>query len=191
MPALSPGARGRLLRLARAAIEARLAGRPAPAPPDLPELSEPRGAFVSLHRRADGALRGCVGYAEALYPLAEAVTRAAVLAATADERFSRLTLEELPEVVLDISVLTPPRPIAAPEVTVGVHGLLVQHGGRRGLLLPQVAVEQAWSREQFLDATCRKAGLEAGCWRVPEVGLLAFEAEVFRECSGTPLEPES
>jgi AmmeMemoRadiSam system protein A len=178
---LSPEARQTLLRLARRAIEASLKRESPPSQEASQELRQPRGAFVTLKRRSDGALRGCVGYVEARFPLAECVARAAVSAATLDGRFDSVTLEELPDLALDISALTPLCPIAPEDVQVGVHGLMIRLGSRAGLLLPQVAVEYGWDRETFLDHTCRKAGLPVGAWKRPEAELLGFSATVFGE----------
>jgi AmmeMemoRadiSam system protein A len=178
---LSPEARHTLLGIARRAIAARLAGE-SPPREDVPEeLRRPCGAFVTLKRRGDGELRGCVGYVEAGYPLAEAVSRAAATAATEDSRFDPVMPEELAALTLDISVLGPLRPIVPADVQVGTHGLVIRHAGCGGLLLPQVAREHGWDREAFLDATCRKAGLPAGAWRNPDAELLAFTATVFGE----------
>jgi AmmeMemoRadiSam system protein A len=181
---LSEAARRCLLVRARAAIEAQLGGAPLPEE-DLgelrAELERRSGAFVTLSRRADGELRGCVGLPEPLYPLAEAVARAAVAAALYDRRFDPVAVSELPGLSLHVSVLGDLLPIAPEDVRVGLHGLVIRHGGRSGLLLPQVAAERGWERERFLDETCRKAGLPAGTWRRPGCELLAFTAIVFGE----------
>jgi AmmeMemoRadiSam system protein A len=132
-----------------------------------------------LRRRSDGELRGCIGYVEAVRPLHEAVAEAARLAATEDHRFEPVGRSELEHLHVEISVLTPLSPTSADEVVVGTHGLVVRHGGRSGLLLPQVPVEQGWDREAFLDHACRKAGLPAGTWKRPDAELLSFGAEVF------------
>jgi AmmeMemoRadiSam system protein A len=173
--------RGALLALARRAIAARLAGAPAPALPPGEALRAQRGAFVSLHRRGDGSLRGCVGFVEPLFPLAEAVARAAVAAATGDPRFAPVTAGELAALRIDVSVLGPTHAIRPEAVEVGVHGLVLRHRGCSGLLLPQVPVEHGWDRTAFLDHVCLKAGLGAGAWREAGAELLAFGAEVFRE----------
>jgi AmmeMemoRadiSam system protein A len=179
MTPLSREARGKLLGIARQAIDARLRGeRFAPVAGD-PRLLEARGAFVTLSRRGTGELRGCVGYVEPLFPLAETVARAAVAAALEDDRFARVTGAELPSLSIDLSLLEPPRPIRAEEVEVGRHGLIVSCGGRRGLLLPQVPVEQGWDRERFLEQTCLKAGLPKAAWRRADTELLGFAAELF------------
>ena len=171
----------RLLLTARRAIAAHLAGeRPAPEEPTL-GLRAPRGAFVTLRRREGGELRGCVGVMEAQAPLLETVARVAVMAATADGRFDPVTPGELAGLGLEVSVLGPLCPVNPQEVQVGRHGLLLRSGERHGVLLPQVALEQGWDRETFLDRACGKAGLSAGAWRQPEVQVLAFTAEVFSE----------
>lgn len=180
---LSPGARGRLIAIARQAIDAELRGRPAPRP-DLrldAELLRKSGAFVTLSRKQDGELRGCVGYIEPVLPLAETVARAAVGAAMKDGRFPAVRPDELPSLSVHVSVLAPPVPIDPERVEVGRHGLIVQRGSFRGLLLPQVPAEWGWDREGFLEAVCRKAGLPGGAWKEPDTELLAFEAEVFGE----------
>jgi AmmeMemoRadiSam system protein A len=179
--ALSEQAGLALLRLARRAIEARLAGRPGPPWPDDPELQAHGGVFVSLHARSDGALRGCVGFVEPLFPLGEAVCRAAVAAASEDPRFAPVTASELPTLVLDVSVLGAAQPIRPEAVQVGVHGLVLRHRGLSGLLLPQVPVEHGWDRIGFLDHLCLKVGLPPGAWQEAGAQLLAFTAVVLRE----------
>jgi AmmeMemoRadiSam system protein A len=172
--------RRRLFEVARAAIAARAAGRSAVPHQASGVLGEKHGAFVTL-RRCDGELRGCVGYVEPLYPLIETVGRAAIAAAFEDGRFAPVTAEELPSLRVEISVLGPVRPIQAESVQPGVHGLIVRHAGRSGLLLPQVATEHGWDRQTFLEHTCRKAGLPSGAWRSPGAELLAFTATVIGE----------
>ena len=172
-------ARSRLLRMAREAIEAQLRGK-APAPvAGNPWLEEARGAFVTLSRRGTGELRGCIGYVEPLFPLAETVARAAVAAALEDDRFAPVTATELPSLSIDLSLLEAPHPILAEQVEVGRHGLIVSCGGHRGLLLPQVPVEHGWDRTTFLEHTCLKAGLPRDAWRRPDAELMGFTAEVF------------
>jgi AmmeMemoRadiSam system protein A len=176
---LAREARGRLLRIAREAIGAKLRGQGVvPAAEDL-GLREPRGAFVTLSHRGSGELRGCIGYVEPLFPLAETVSRAAVGAALEDDRFPPVTAVELPSLSIELSVLEPPHPIRAEEVEVGRHGLIVSRAGRRGLLLPQVPVEHGWDREAFLEHTCLKAGLPKDAWRRTDTELSGFAAEVF------------
>lgn len=175
-----------LLRVARAAI-ARAIG--APIGPE-PELAPPigtverssSGAFVSLHRRRGHELRGCIGCFEGSARLDETVARMAVEAATHDPRFPPVRPFELEGLTIEISVLGPMLDLGDPRgVEVGKHGLVVGRGGRRGVLLPQVASEYGWTREEFLDHTCVKAGLEPGDWRRPGTRLQTFTAEVFGE----------
>ena len=169
-----------LLELARTTIAAGLCDRPLPSPtPDSAILLETRGAFVTL--KIDGALRGCIGHVIGVAPLWRGVRDNAVAAAFDDPRFPPLTADELERSHIDISVLTPLCRSSAEEVVVGRHGILIESGAARGLLLPQVATEYGWDRETFLDHTCRKAGLEPGCWRRPETTISTFSAEVFAE----------
>lgn len=179
MSELSGEQRRLLLAVARRAIEARLRGLELASEPADAALREQRGAFVTLRRRDNGELRGCVGYVEPRFPLVETVARAAAVAATHDDRFAPVSLEEVPGLSLDVSALGPVAPIAPADVIVGTHGLVIRHLGRTGLLLPQVAIEHGWAAEEFLDQTCRKAGLPVGAWRAPGVALLGFTAEVF------------
>ncbi len=144
-------------------------------------LLSQRACFVTLWRRDSGDLRGCRGECSAHQPLAVAVGFMALAAALDDPRFTSVTTEELPELRIEISVLTPLRPIEPEQVEIGRHGLLIVEGRRRGLLLPQVAVEHQMQREQFLDAVCWKAGLAADTWRSAAARLWAFETETWME----------
>ena len=173
--------RRRLLEVARQAILCGLDGASPPAPSASPALAEKRGAFVTIARRADGELRGCIGYVEPLFPLVETVWRAANAAAFHDHRFAPITRRELAEVSIEISVLSAPAPIRAEDIVVGTHGLILHSGGRSGLLLPQVATDHGWDSAMFLDQTCLKAGLRPGAWRQPGAELLGFTATVFGE----------
>ncbi|HUO59966.1 MAG TPA: AmmeMemoRadiSam system protein A [Candidatus Acidoferrales bacterium] len=170
--------RQQLLQLARQSIAAHLRREPLPEP-DLPEhLRQPRGAFCTLHLQ--GKLRGCIGYVEPLFPLWQTVMRTAIAAATEDPRFAPLTMAELPHIQIELSVMSPLRPISHQEIEVGVHGLMISQGGRRGLLLPQVATEWGFDRETFLTETCHKAGLRRDAWQHGAT-IEAFTAEVFGE----------
>ncbi len=181
---LSDPERNTLLAIARGAIASRLGGPAPPARPQGGTLGEKRGVFVTLRRKADGELRGCVGFSEARFPLAEAVERAAQLAAFEDGRFPPVTAAEVDALVFDISVLSPLRPIAPDAVEVGRHGLLIRHAGRAGLLLPLVPVQFGWDREEFLEHLCGKAGLPKDAWRKQDVELLAFTTELVEEEEG-------
>ena len=169
---LDPLERRSLLRAAREAIAARLAGRRPELPKATGSLALPRGAFVTLRRAADEELRGCVGQMEADQPLLETVAAMAVAAATRDGRFAPVSARELDSLRIEISVLSPLEPIRPADVEVGRHGLLLRCGDRRGVLLPQVPAEHGWDREAFLAHTCEKDGragrrLEAARGRAP------------------------
>jgi AmmeMemoRadiSam system protein A len=149
------------------------------APAGAGRLKEIRGAFVTLH--VDGELRGCVGYPLPVKPLDETIIEMAVAAASQDTRFEPLGAEEMDRLGIDISVLGLPEPVADPsEVVVGRHGIIISKGFRRGLLLPQVAVEQGWDRETLLDHGCLKAGLPRDAWR-KGAKIEVFTAQVFSE----------
>jgi uncharacterized protein len=168
-----------LLRIVRERIAAELRRAPydPPEPPSA-ALFAPGGAFVTL--REGRELRGCIGRFEAPGPLYRTISEMARSAAFEDPRFSPLRPEELPRVHVEISVLTPLRPIEPSEVVVGRHGLYVVRGFYRGVLLPQVATEQGWDAETFLSETCRKAGLPREAWR-KGASVFGFEAFVFGE----------
>jgi AmmeMemoRadiSam system protein B/AmmeMemoRadiSam system protein A len=145
--------------------------------PKNPGLQAPRGAFVTLKKR--GRLRGCIGFVEPVAPLYQTVAMAAVYAAVKDSRFQPVAAGELDDLEIEISVLSPPRRIHNPEqVRVGKHGLIIARDNHRGLLLPQVPVENGWSRRTFLQQACLKAGLPKDAWR-SGAQILVFEAMVF------------
>jgi AmmeMemoRadiSam system protein B/AmmeMemoRadiSam system protein A len=169
-----------LLKLARAALTEFLARRT-----EIEDLTgrakfaTPRGAFVTLTKAGD--LRGCIGFIEPVLPLGRAVIRTAIYAATEDPRFPPVGAAELKDLRIEISVLTPAREVANPaQVVVGTHGLIVEKDGAKGVLLPQVPVENGWDRETFLDQGCLKAGLPADAWK-HGARLSVFQAIVFHE----------
>jgi AmmeMemoRadiSam system protein A len=170
-----------LLQAARDSITAQLKGKAAtPVKAPSPVLEEPRGAFVSLHRR--GQLRGCIGYLEAVKPLLQTVREMAPAAAFQDPRFGPLQADELADLEIEISVLTPMRLIkTTDEIEVGKHGLYIVRGLNRGLLLPQVATEYCWDRRTFLEHTCNKAGLPSDAWKDPNTQIFIFRAEIFSD----------
>ncbi len=179
---LSEMDRNELLRLAREAIAAYLTRGEIPSPETESKfLLEQRGVFVSLHTRGTGALRGCLGEFQARRPLLESVTGMAVAAATRDPRFPAVTSAELPDLQIEISALTPLLPIRPEQIRVGQHGLMIAREGKKGLLLPQVAVQYGWDREEFLGNLCLKAGLGKEAWQAAGTELLAFETEVWAE----------
>lgn len=180
-PALTAAERMTLLVLARSSVEASAHGRSLPAPGRLGgRLDEPGAAFVSIH--TSRGLRGCIGCIEPrTESLAEVVVRMAEAAASQDPRFPPLFPDELPDASIEISVLGPLVPVSGPEeIRIGRDGLVVEHDGHRGLLLPQVAVEWGWDVQTFLAETCRKAGLPPAAWR-EGARVYRFEAEVFGE----------
>jgi AmmeMemoRadiSam system protein B/AmmeMemoRadiSam system protein A len=175
---LSNDEKKELLRLARQSVESYInEGRVPDYKTDNADFLGEKGAFVTLKKR--GELRGCIGFIEPLFPLYEAVIRTAVYAATEDTRFSPVTKEELKDLEYEISVLTPLQKIDNPRaVQVGKHGLVISMGKNRGLLLPQVPVENNWDRETFLNQACVKAGLPPDSWK-KGAEIFVFEAIVF------------
>ena len=168
--------RARLLALAHQALEARVNRRPPPNPPAGGCFDLIRGAFVSIHRQGD--LRGCLGRIEP-QRLSETIVHLAAIVSDSDPRFEPVRAAELGDLDLEISVLTPEREVhSVDEIEVGRHGLIVEQGYQRGLLLPQVPVEHHWDRLTFLEHTCLKAGLPRDAWQ-HGARLLVFEAEVF------------
>jgi AmmeMemoRadiSam system protein A len=174
----SPEERALLLQLAHDSILSALENREVSLNPPSPHLAEPRGAFTSLY--LNGELRGCVGYVLPVSSVYRAVIETARAAAFEDARFYPVTIEEAPQLKIELSILSPPLPISPEEVEVGRHGLLVSMAGQRGLLLPQVPSERNWDRFTFLDQTCRKAGLPSDAWKHGAT-IEAFTAEVFGE----------
>jgi len=180
MPSLSETDRRLLLELARQSIaEAVSHQKPALSFPRGGVFAEKLGVFVTLHLR--GRLRGCIGVVEPYEALSKTVPHCAVSAALQDPRFSAVRQEEVADLQIEISLLSPLQPVRPEEVEIGKHGLLISNGPHRGLLLPQVAVEHKLAREPFLEETCRKAGLPTNAWRQPETEILGFTCEVFSE----------
>ncbi len=142
-----------------------------------PELLTKKGAFVTLKKK--GLLRGCIGFIEPVLPLYETVIRAAIYAACQDLRFPPVTADELKDLEIEISVLTTPQRIHDPLlIEVGKHGLIIAKGDHRGILLPQVPVENKWPRQEFLERACLKAGLPRDAW-TSGAEIYIFEAIVF------------
>jgi AmmeMemoRadiSam system protein A len=170
--------RAQLLCLAHDSITSALERRELSVTPPTPHFAEPRGAFTSLYLH--GELRGCVGYVLPTGSVYQAVAETARGAAFEDGRFYPVTIEEAPHLQIELSILSPPHPIAPENVEIGRHGLLISMAGRRGLLLPQVPIEHHWDRITFLEQTCRKAGLSFDAWQHGAT-IEAFTAEVFGE----------
>ncbi|MDP8208866.1 MAG: AmmeMemoRadiSam system protein B [Candidatus Electryonea clarkiae] len=169
-----------LIKLARTTITRYLETGTLPLVRDpVPSFSLKRGGFVTLEK--DGRLRGCIGHMTDDLPLKDVVGKMALQAAFNDYRFKPVTLEEMDEIEIEISVLTPYKPVSSPEeIVVGRDGVMIKKSGKSAVYLPQVAPQQGWNREQMLDKLCQKAGLPAGSWR-KGAEFLTFQAEVFKE----------
>lgn len=176
---LTPQEKDLLLDIVKSTIDGKVNNKNIPKiTVDSATLQEKRGAFVTLKKR--GHLRGCIGYIKAVKPLWETVQEMAVAAAFHDPRFPSLKPEELKDLSLEISVLSPLQRIKKiNEIEVGKHGLYIVRGYNSGLLLPQVAVEYGWDRETFLRETCYKAGLSSEDWMDKETEIYIFSAEYF------------
>jgi AmmeMemoRadiSam system protein A len=176
-----------LLALAHAAILSAVQRSELQHSPPAPQLEEPRGVFTTIYLR--GGLRGCVGYVFPIKPLYQAVIDTARASCFEDARFLPVSPEEATYLQVSLSVLShlqPVRPEAVEaDIEVGRHGLLLAQQGRRGLLLPQVPVEQGWDRIRFLEQTCLKAGLPAEAWRNGAT-IETFTAEVFSDRDSDP-----
>jgi AmmeMemoRadiSam system protein A len=178
---LTDAEKQRLLDLARKALEEVVRSGRMSEPAEPPgALETPGGAFVTLYKGK--RLRGCIGHIEARRPLYATVRECARAAALEDPRFDPVAPAELLSLRLEISILSPLVDVAPQDVEVGRHGLLISRGAQRGLLLPQVAVEWNWDREQFLGETCLKAGLPADAWQ-HGARIQAFTAQVLKEPS--------
>jgi AmmeMemoRadiSam system protein A len=181
---MTPENRQRLLRIARRSVEAAVRGELLPRVQEGdPELNARCGAFVTIKHH--GRLRGCLGHFTSSRPLCALVNELARSSATEDPRFydDRITPAELPEIDIEISVLSPLERIKDPlKIELGRHGIYIRRGGAAGCFLPQVATEQRWTKEQFLSYCCsHKAGLEADAWKGPDTEVLVFTTEVFGE----------
>jgi AmmeMemoRadiSam system protein A len=168
-----------LLAVAREAIHTKLLGNPLPKYNiDDSLLNEKRGAFVTLHK--DKQLRGCIGYIIGVVPLVESVRQMAIAAAFEDPRFRPVQLEEFEHLNIEISVLTPLKRVeSTDEIKIGRDGLVIRKGFYQGLLLPQVAEEEGWDVEAFLQNTCLKAGLPPDSWKEPDTVIEKFSAQIF------------
>lgn len=171
--------RRELIDTARAAVTGSVTGRPTPDAAETGDMPDASGAFVTLKKH--GQLRGCIGTLECRRSLSEEIARVAVSAAREDPRFAPVTASELADLDIEVSVLGPLEEIDPRDpnaIVIGRHGLVVEQGRRRGLLLPQVAPEWGWGRDEFLAHTCAKAGLPADAWK-GGAKVYRFDAEVF------------
>jgi AmmeMemoRadiSam system protein A len=171
-----------LLQTARSAIVSQFSGTKI-SEPDYSEhkiLKTHAGAFVTL--TIAKRLRGCIGYIISDQPLFDTICDAAVQASQHDPRFAPVTLNEVKNLSIEISVLSEPFPLSSyDEIEVGKHGLILEEKGRRGLLLPQVPIEHHMDKDQYLDAICHKTGFPTGYWREKQLKLSGFTATVFSE----------
>lgn len=181
---MEDAARRRLLEIARASVEAAVRGEsPAKVIEERADLQEKQGCFVTLKRHE--ALRGCLGHFTGDKPLYEMVNETARASATSDSRFfsNPITPDELPDLDIEISVLSPLERIEDPlTLELGAHGIYIKKGYASGCFLPQVATETGWTKEEFLSNCCaHKANLSPRAWAEPETEVFVFTAEVFGE----------
>jgi len=172
-----------LLRIARETLESYLKNKEKPKYQiDNPRLNEKLGVFVTLNKKGH-QLRGCIGEFQPVTPLWQTVQNKAIDAALNDPRFPPVRYEELKEIEIEISLLSPPRKITDwREIEPGKHGVILKQGSRGGTFLPQVATETGWDREEFLSQLClQKAGLPEDCYKDPKTELFVYTAEVFSE----------
>ncbi|HDI02322.1 MAG TPA: TIGR00296 family protein [Ignisphaera sp.] len=176
-----------LVKLARKAIEEYVTKKKRlEVPQDAPEKLKSRGmAFVTIDKLSGEGkeLRGCIGFLQPISSLLKVVIDAAIAAATEDPRFPPLQPEELSSVLIEVSVLSLPKPVSNPlkDIVIGRHGIIIMKGWHSGTLLPQVPVDYCWDTETFLAEGCLKAGLEPDCWLDQSTKILAYEAIVFYE----------
>ena len=175
-----------LLKLARESIKTYFKEEK-PRMEKVKHLSEKRGVFVTLHDR-DGELRGCIGFPMPVYSLNTAIVEAARSAAFHDPRFPPLEEDELEKIEIEISVLTIPQEIKVShpneyldKIKIGEDGLIIQGAYGSGLLLPQVATENNFNAETFLNCLCQKAGMSFNCWKDLDNKISKFQAIVFGE----------
>ena len=178
---LTEAEKNKLLEIARSVIESRLFGKKVPEfQVESTTLKEKRGAFVTL--RKHGQLRGCIGIIDAKKPLHKIIEKMASAAAFDDSRFSPVSREELKDLSIEISVLTPLKEVEdINEIEVGVHGIYIVKGFYSGILLPQVATQYKWDRLTFLKETCHKAGLPSDAWSDKDTRIYIFSADIFGE----------
>ena len=178
------------VKYARTVIENHLTGKDTAVVNYPKKFDEPRGVFVTLHTYPDHQLRGCIGIPEPIMPLIEALKEAAISAAVKDPRFPPVTIEEMDNIVVEVSILTPPKLIEVEEpleyldkIEIGRDGLIIEYGIYRGLLLPQVPVEQGWEVPEYLSNLCLKASLPPDAWFKYPVKIYSFQAQIFEEVS--------
>lgn len=170
-----------LLNIARQSIKLAVNKKIPPVPNDCPAVFRmPSGAFVTIHKF--GELRGCIGYIEATKPIIDTIVETASHAAMNDPRFKPVSIDELEDLELEISILSHLKEITdLNEIEVGTHGIVMEQGANRGLLLPQVATEYNWDRDTFLSQAARKAGLPYDAWKKGNTRISIFTAEIFND----------
>ena len=180
---LTKSEQARLLNYARRCITAKLCGEEAVGFENQSQrYHQVRGVFVTLLKHNN--LRGCIGFTQSNFPLYQTVREVAEAAAFNDPRFPPLKNEELAELMIEISVLSPLRNLrSVNRIKVKRHGLMIKLEEAKGLLLPQVAARNNWNRETFLEHVCIKAGLERDAWKEPNAEIMFFDAQVFKESS--------
>ncbi|MGA1872851.1 MAG: TIGR00296 family protein [Thermoplasmatota archaeon] len=176
------------VKLARAVILKKLGNKDIEVPAVPQQFRKDSGVFVTLNTHPGKNLRGCIGYPEPIMSLGKAIMDVAVAAALRDPRFPPVRLEEMENIVIDVTLLTPPEDIAfvdeedlVRQIRIGRDGLIAKKGFYSGLLLPQVPIEYDWSVEEFLSHTCMKAGLHPEEWRRGDVKFQKFQGKVFGE----------
>ncbi len=176
------------VRTARRVVEEYLQRRKIPSIEFPKRFEEKSGVFTTISTYPNHELRGCIGFPEPIFPLKKALVESALSAAFQDPRFPPLSRREIDSVVFEVSLLTPPEEIKVrrrkellEKIEIGKHGLIVERGFYKGLLLPQVPIEWGWDVEEFLSQTCWKAGLPMDCWLDDSTKIYAFSAEIFEE----------
>jgi len=181
-----------LVKLARTAIETFLREHKRISAPENtpPLLKNEAGVFVTLNKLFNNTeeLRGCIGYIFPIKPLVEGVIDVAIAAATEDPRFPPVTLSEMNEIIVEVTVLTPPKKLEVnspaeylEKIKIGRDGLLLRYGSISGTLLPQVPVEYNWDAREFLNNLCLKAGLPFKCWENPDIEIYSYQGIIWKE----------
>jgi len=173
------------VKLARKAIEVYLTERRVIKDRYTGVFERKMGVFTTLLKK--GTLRGCIGFPYPIKRLDEAIIESAIAAATEDPRFPAVSLDEMNEICVEVTILSPPEKLEISKkdlpkaIEIGVHGLIVKRGAHSGLLLPQVAVEYNFDPEEFLSQTCMKAGLPPDCWLLKDTEIYRFQGQIFKE----------
>ncbi|MFO7991641.1 MAG: TIGR00296 family protein [Thermoplasmata archaeon] len=175
------------VKIARRVIESHVRGESIGELEIPSKFNKEMGVFVTINTHPSDDLRGCIGYPEPIFKLKEALVKAAK-SATNDPRFPKLGKDELDNIIIEVTLLTPPEeivyedPLQLPKkIECGRDGLVISKGPWKGLLLPQVPVEYGWDEEEFLAHTCMKAGLHRGAWKEGSLDVEKFQGEIFAE----------